>query len=60
MKTNIELTFSKLMALLIFLASVTMSYTTEMGPSVFLAAIASITILIPVKQYTDKDKKKDG
>ena len=57
MKINIELTFSKLMSLLIFLASVAMSYTTEMGPSVFLAAIASITILIPVKQYTDKNKQ---
>ena len=60
MKTNIELTFSKLMALLIFIASVVLSYTTERGADVFLAALATIAILVPVKQYMDRNKPKES
>jgi len=53
---NIELTWSKIMALIILVLAFIMDFANDKGGTVFMFSIPFANILITGKQYFDKSK----
>lgn len=59
MKFDLNITFSKIMALVICLAAFTLDFVTSKNGTVFMFALPFVVTLITGKQFIDKEKEKN-
>lgn len=57
-KVRLDITFSKLVALLVFIGSFVMDFANDKAGTVFMFALPFVVFLITGKQYLDTKRKE--
>ena len=58
LKTNITITWSKIMALLVLISGTVLSFHLN-SEGIFMTTISSVTLILGIKQVADTKAKKD-
>ena len=58
LKTNITITWSKIMALLVFIGGTVLSFYLK-SEGIFMTTISAVTLILGIKQVADTKAKKE-